>query len=189
MQMRLLENLSPVNPISFRKQTLWNSRHKSCLFWKKYQLQIYHFVSSQRMMDGTQVFWVWLCSLCVELMNYEVRANLPFVEVLLDASEVDGVYFGVLLSWINVSICSSGLWSLLHPNSSVTSAPCLHMPFPWSILCPQSPSTTWQVLDSSALPITISSPAALQKWQWSFLCTELLLCARACSDGFADYVI
>ena len=56
MHMHLLENLSPVNPISFRKQTFWNSKHKSCLLWKKYQLQIYHFASTQRMMYGTQVF-------------------------------------------------------------------------------------------------------------------------------------
>lgn len=98
MNMPLLENLSPVNPISFRKQTFRNSRHKSCLLWKKCQLQNLPFVSTQRMMYGTQVFWVWLCSLCVELMNYEVRANLPFVKVLLDASEVDGCLLRVLLS-------------------------------------------------------------------------------------------
>lgn len=37
MYLYLLEKINPVNPISFRKQTFCNSRHKSRLPWKKMQ--------------------------------------------------------------------------------------------------------------------------------------------------------
>lgn len=112
--MHLIENLSPVNPISFRKQPFWNSRHKSSLLGKKYHLQIYHFVGTQRRVYGKQDFLVQLCSL---YMNSEVQANLLHVEELLDANKVDECS---LWDTVILGQCKYLLFcSLLHPNSSI----------------------------------------------------------------------
>lgn len=112
--MYLLENLSPVNPISLRKQTFWNSRHKSSLLGQNYKLQIYHFVGTQRRVYGDQAFLVQSCSLYT---NGEVQANLLYVGVLLDANKVDecSLWDTVILGQCKYLL----FWSLLHPNSSI----------------------------------------------------------------------
>lgn len=112
--MHRLENLSPVNPISFRKQPFWKSRHKSSLLGKKYQLQIYHFVGAHRRVCGNQAFLVQLCSLYT---NGDVQANLLHVEGLLDASKGDE---SSLWDTVILGQCKCLLFcSLLHPNSSI----------------------------------------------------------------------
>lgn len=101
MYLYLLEKINPVNPISFRKQTFCNSRHKSLLPWKKSRLQIYHFVGTQRTMYWIRGFWVWLCSLSIEQIQWAPLKKTMMCKLIYLlwrcclTTTVMNVYFGI----------------------------------------------------------------------------------------------